>query len=524
MGSRSETFWKQHEHGGFMDVRRYLKMVELFVTSGEVPDGKEFLLSPDRPWLNDDDPLLNYLIGLMKDPAVQAKVIGSKAAGKLFFSTVGRFIVDCLHATEFESKRTWTEFRESQEIANPNDSGHRRQWEQIVKEVAERHREDGFDEPFFRHLFSAEGGEDRQENWEKLQHDWQEAIFNQLRSKEERWIRQKQQQVPRQLDTAFRQMKDLAEKYDTSPEATAQALDMMEGTWSETEFERHLQVIKLRDRYPMLDEIIKKMGRQADDAGTDRLTSAAGTQSMMEHSAGSDIEGITIGNDVNALLPSEWAQCADAQMERLFVYKYLTHHLQVFHSRSNISKPVRHLNFSPARRIGPVVICVDTSASMKGLPERVERLLVEQLTATVQEEQRDCFFIDFSVSVTPIDLKARRYNRLLGSLGLSEKEMPHKEPVLPFLNRGTSALNMLETLFLLLDQGNYVNADVLWITDFDIPMEPTALARKMTDYQRTGTRFYGLKIADGDVKSAISPWEQYFNKVYTLKYRRLRRF
>ena len=198
-------------------------------------------------------------------------------------------------------------------------------------------------------------------------------------------------------------------------------------------------------------------------------------------------------------------------------------HLQVFRYKSNISKPSRRLGFTSASRLGPIIICVDTSASMKGLPERVEKLLVEQLTAMVQEEQRDCFFIDFSVSVHLVDLKAQHYNRLFKALGATDRDVPRKEPVIPFINGGTSAKNMMGMMFSLLDGHHYANADVLWITDLDIPME-TAIARKMATYQRTGTRFYGLRITDGDISSTNNPWEQYFNKVYTLKYRRVRRY
>lgn len=56
------------------------------------------------------------------------------------------------------------------------------------------------------------------------------------------------------------------------------------------------------------------MGRKADDSGKERLCAAEGTDLMIDHASGSDIEGITIGNDVNALLPSEWAQCADESL------------------------------------------------------------------------------------------------------------------------------------------------------------------------------------------------------------------
>ena len=105
----------------------------------------------------------------------------------------------------------------------------------------------------------------------------------------------------------------------------------------------------------------------------------------------------------------------------------------------------------------------------------------------------------------PVDLKAQRYNRLLKALGATERNVPRKEPVIPFLNGGTSARNMMSMMLSLLDGHHYANADVLWITDFDIPME-TALARKMAAYQCTGTRFYGIRITDGDVRSTNNPW------------------
>ena len=54
----------------------------------------------------------------------------------------------------------------------------------------------------------------------------------------------------------------------------------------------------------------------------------------MEHSAGSDIEGITVGDDLNSLLPLELAQYSDEDMEGLFIYKYRTRRLQTFRYKS----------------------------------------------------------------------------------------------------------------------------------------------------------------------------------------------
>jgi hypothetical protein len=63
---------------------------------------------------------------------------------------------------------------------------------------------------------------------------------------------------------------------------------------------------------------------------------------------------------------------------------------------------------------------------------------------------------------------------------------------------------------------------VLWITDFDIPTNRKKLLERMTEYRQTGTRFYGLRITDDENKASL--WEPYFDHIYNVKYRRIRRF
>ena len=90
----------------------------------------------------------------------------------------------------------------------------------------------------------------------------------------------------------------------------------------------------------------------------------------------------------------------------------------------------------------------------------------------------------------------------------------------PFLGGGTDAEKMLNLTFHLLDNGDdrYMNADVLWITDFLIPRTADNLMKKFKEYQATGTKFYGFKIGMGE-----SDWDKYFDKVYEIHYRQPRR-
>ena len=316
--------------------------------------------------------------------------------------------------------------------------------------------------------------------------------------------------------------------------------------------------VKIQDQYPEIKEIVAKMGRVADANGKDRLTIASGVEMKMEHSAGSDIEGITVGDDLNSLLPLELAQYSDEDMEGLFIYKYRTRRLQTFRYKSEMSKPSRKLGFTHASRKGPMIVCLDTSASMYGTPERISSTLISLLEETAEDLERDCFLIDFSVSTRAIDLMAKRKAERLkrigitvveahessgiprtsespeNSAGLSSDGQAHtgrgvqRQPTtthLPFIGGGTSAKKMMNQMFDLLDNDglHYVNADVLWITDFLIPNPPQQMLARFKEYKETGTRFYGIRIVRDDDKEP-NEWKDYFNRIYTIKYRPLRRY
>lgn len=80
-------------------------------------------------------------------------------------------------------------------------------------------------------------------------------------------------------------------------------------------------------------------------------------------------------------------------------------------------------------------------------------------------------------------------------------------------------------MFELLDHDglHYVNADVLWITDFLIPNPSQAMLSRFKEYKETGTRFYGIRIVRSDDQEP-NEWVDYFNQIYTVRYRPLRRY
>ena len=581
---------KYQTNKDLVESQFYLKMLDDFCKSGQVkiPDPASTVM----PWDLKEDPLKDYLIHLFtlkvtiaetgeEVQKFQRQVVNSRIKSKIFYETVGKFIVECVHHMRFQRQRAWTESHRADDVLDwtPFRRMNEEVWKPLLDQIDEEHRNDGFDKTFFLRLFGEESiqanhngeihdgdtdrlhssiGASKAENWERLVRDWKACIEQQVISKLKDFIALRQTHfetgLVRMMDQITRNMK----LKGISEQRAVQAWEMMKNAWTETEFERRLNEMKIQDQYPEIKEIVAKMGRVADADGKDRLTIASGVDMKMEHSSGSDIEGITVGDDLNSLLPLELAQYSDEDMEGLFIYKYRTRRLQTFRYKSEMSKPSRKLGFTHASRKGPMIVCLDTSASMYGTPERISSTLISLLEETAEDLERDCFLIDFSVSTRAIDLMAKRKAERLkrigitvvevhessgipgtsespeNSAGLSSDGQAHtgrgirRQPTtthLPFIGGGTSAKKMMNQMFDLLDNDglHYVNADVLWITDFLIPNPPQQMLARFKEYKETGTRFYGIRIVRDDDKEP-NEWKDYFNHIYTIKYRPLRRY
>jgi len=156
------------------------------------------------------------------------------------------------------------------------------------------------------------------------------------------------------------------------------------------------------------------------------------------------------------------------------------------------------------------------------VPQKIMLSLLGKLEQTAEELQRDCFLIDFSVSIRPIDLRARLRNRLMERIGQKpEKGSECVQGEFPFIGGGTDAEKMLRLTFALLDDGGnrYMNADVLWVTDFLIPRTTQELMERFQEYKESGTRFYGFQIGEGE-----NNWEKYFDHIYRIHYVRPRMY
>ena len=492
----------------------YLHLIKRFVDKGDV-----FEIEKDVPDIQ-PDAILGYLSDTMHNPFIQAKVLSSRLAGQIFYETVGRFVLECLHKEQFANQRVSGERGQIEKTREWAIQKQRDSWQSLVASIANKHEEDGFDIDFLKKRFQHEGWKDP-ENWEMLRHEWGGSLDRYVQREMTEHLEKKKSVVAKNIQQLLDRIQKL--RNEGVPEEQAlQAWNMLEGQWTETEFEKKLNIVRIQNQYPEIGDVVRKMGRMTDNDGKDRLATQTGKNLQLSHSPGSDIEGVSIGRDLNALMPMEWAQYTDTDMEKLFLHKYMTSKLQVFHYKSEIAKPARRLRSERASRRGPMIVCVDSSASMSGVPQKIETSLLAKLEQTAETLNRDCFLIDFSVDVRPIELRSRRQKKSMERMGMRMEDQENfAQGFFPFIGGGTDAQKMLNQTFALLDNNDdrYMNADVLWITDFLIPRTDKELMQRFKEYQKTGTKFYGFKIGDGH-----SDWEQYFDKIYEVHYVAPRRY
>nr|WP_274613098.1 VWA domain-containing protein [Vibrio fluvialis] len=139
-----------------------------------------------------------------------------------------------------------------------------------------------------------------------------------------------------------------------------------------------------------------------------------------------------------------------------------------------------------------MVICLDTSGSMKGDPENVAKALVLQCLKVAFAEKRKCYVYLFGskneVNELELSLEPSGFDYLLNFLCMS-------------FGGGTDIHDPLNMALEKCDTDDWKKADILVVSDGEFHVS-SGLSRKVTNRkQKTGLRVHGVLI--GDTSSAM---------------------
>lgn len=219
-----------------------------------------------------------------------------------------------------------------------------------------------------------------------------------------------------------------------------------------------------------LIELAKRIGRSGDDIYE--------TSGSFVSSSKSDIGGITTGDDLSSLLPSELAMLAEPSTRDIFYRNFVTKQLQVFASQSSGKKGKK-------KHDGPIIICLDTSSSMQGEPVLVAKALTIAICIIAQRRRRKVLVVKYSYSHDLFRLRNIECDKKYLLDFLSEAEMG-----------GNDENSMFKWLFddIMPFEGDYSTADILCISDFGwMPITEDVMDKIHVEKQK-GMTFYGLNI------------------------------
>lgn len=450
------------------------------------------------------DPIASYLYATLSDDFIKIRVLGNKVCSRIFYDSIMRFVTLVLDKVKFQRMRAQSEYKGMDDALAWTPERRENGWQALIQMVNTKHPDD-FPGDFYIRQFG-DGNSSNDRLWKQMVMDWRSAVESDIRRKTNEALKQNGYMADDLLRKNLVNIPKYLEKAKIGEDQFLQGWNMMGGLWNELSFEKALKVVKLQTEYPVIEEIANKMGRRLSADGKEKLGVGFGNNDLLTHSAKSDIEGITVGNHISDALPAELAMGADEDLDALFLRKLVSNRLQTFNCRSMPSKPARGITRKPARRKGPMVVCLDTSGSMAGTPIKIAQSCLLRLLEIAMETNRDCYLISFSVDIKTFNVVENRA-LLLNHFAT-------------FAGGGTESSKMIEeTLRVLNSEEGFAGADVLWISDFNMPLGKPELIEAMRKQRiNFDVQFIGLQIGIYE-----HSWEPLFQSFYRLEYKVPRR-
>lgn len=202
-----------------------------------------------------------------------------------------------------------------------------------------------------------------------------------------------------------------------------------------------------------------------------------------------EIIGLRLGKDLEYVLPSELALMADEETSILFDLKFLESKLMCFELQgvTYCDEPVEIIveqKTQEDEKLGPMILCIDTSGSMQGLPENIAKAMALFLGSKAKSQNRPCFIINFSTKIETLEITENTgISHLIAFLQLS-------------FHGGTDAVPALHHALNLMQKENYQKADLLMISDFIMNNLPESILDAITAQREAGNQFNSLVIGN----------------------------
>lgn len=283
--------------------------------------------------------------------------------------------------------------------------------------------------------------------------------------------------------------------------------DVLQGRLRTEEWAQARRLSELLAQAPDIVALIRRLGRgvpraavapalpQPHQEGAASPVKVSWRRTVLPDAPG-EVRGIRLGAQLSRMVPSEAAQLMHPVLHKLWRAHLAESRLRVWDEEAELMEAVRDPQgraAAPAspqatpRERGPMILCVDTSGSMQGGPERLAKAVVLEAVRTAHRERRGCRLMAFGgpqeVVEWSLDLDAPGLDALLAFMGQG-------------FHGGTDVSTPIERAVARVHEAAWQDADLLIVSDGEFGSTPDALARLDAARERFGLRVQGLLIGD----------------------------
>ena len=209
---------------------------------------------------------------------------------------------------------------------------------------------------------------------------------------------------------------------------------------------RHLVQEMNRNRH--IRDVLKRLGKGS--ASVEKKD-----ESKVAKIKKDELFGINKSGNISRILPSELLNLEDENLKYLFYAKYLENSLLTYEikGKDEIEKNETEEKISNK---GPIVVCLDTSGSMKGTPLLRAKALVLSITKILREENRELYVILFGAKGKFQEISLEGEEDICRAIKFLKKSYEGGTDFETPLRRGIEIISEKE---------NYRKADILMVTD-----------------------------------------------------------
>jgi uncharacterized protein with von Willebrand factor type A (vWA) domain len=297
--------------------------------------------------------------------------------------------------------------------------------------------------------------------------------------------------------------------------------DELRGVLRSREWQEAQRISAMLAHLRPLAELIRALGRSQHDAGCPPAPNPT-LQAQPERApqreretrlpeAPGEVTGIRHSDRIERMLGSEAAQIRHPVLHKLWRARLAESRLLTYESEAvlqdRVPDPTARSRASvaatqtePLSR-GPIILCIDTSGSMKGAPETIAKAVALEALRVAQREQRACLLVAFGGPGELIEreLGANRagLHALLDLMGQG-------------FDGGTDVQTPIEHAIARVHRERWRSADLLIVSDGEFGCTAATLAQLDTARTELGLRVQGVLVGDRETLGLLEACDHIF--------------